>query len=206
MSTISSLYPYLCSKHFLLKSPREQRSNIHATLNAYVDELTAKLGSLHDVMHFVSCIQGRVTFIIGSLYPPTLSSPTKNTYVILKNTQQPNTHIREQSRIILFKRIKHGLCNGFCYILGVTKENFSLSQNYYVIYYSKESNMASKRWSGIIYLLPLAVVTEEKLRHIIQKNQTWLPGEILKPWSLCNRCAIPPLRNIFFGVGGMVAS
>jgi hypothetical protein len=56
--------------------------------------------------------------------------------------------------------------------------------------------MASKRWSGMIHLFPLAVVTEEKLlRHIIQKNQTWLPGEILQPWSLCNGCAIPPLGS-----------
>jgi hypothetical protein len=28
--------------------------------------------------------------------------------VILTNTQQPNTHIKEQSHIILFIRIKHG--------------------------------------------------------------------------------------------------
>jgi len=69
------------------------------------------------------------------------------------------------------------------YILRVTSEKCSLSRKI-VIYYSKQSNMASKPWSGMIHLPPLAVVTEEKLLHdIIQKNQTLLPGGILKPWS-----------------------
>jgi hypothetical protein len=38
------------------------------------------------------------------------------------------------------------LCNGFCYILGVTKENFSLARKIIITSY------------------------------IIQKNQTWLPN------------------------------
>jgi len=64
-------------------------------------------------------------------------------------------------------------------------------------YYSKESNITSKPWSGMIqHIFQLAVVMEEiLLSYIIQKNQTWLPGEILKPWSLCNGCAIPLLGS-----------
>jgi hypothetical protein len=102
------------------------------------------------------------------------------------------------------------LCNGFCYILGVTKENFlSLLQNYYYIIYSKESNTASKPWSKMMqHILPLAVVTDENLllHHILFKR---IKNGFLGKSSNCGPCATDVLlpywglvtEEKLFGVG-----
>lgn len=37
------------------------------------------------------------------------------------------------------------------------------------------------------------------MSYIIQKNQKWLPEEILKLWSLCNGCVTPPLGTSDWG-------
>jgi len=68
---------------------------------------TAKLCSLHDVMHFSLCIlQCCVTLHHRFAITRFVLQPKMQ--VILTNTKHPNTHVEEQSRIILFKGIKHG--------------------------------------------------------------------------------------------------
>jgi hypothetical protein len=55
-------------------------------------------------------------------------------------------------------------------------------------YYSKESNITSKPWSGMIqHIFQLAVVTEEILRHIILFKR--IKHGFLGKFSNCGPCA-----------------